>query len=123
MRETNEYIETRVSDFHDRFRAGVKWFDRLFDRFQGPLSDVKFVVTPTDETFAKADKLTSRDLRDAITLLGEDRVIDLRGQTKDLDTTDFFDVQHLVAKGRAKLQPVFAEAVSRALGCAQRVAR
>ena len=123
LRETNEYIETRVSDFHDRFRAGVKWFNRLFDRFQGPLSDVKFVVTPTDETFAKADKLTSRDLRDAITLLGEDRVIDLRGQTKDLDTTDFFDVQHLVAKGRAKLQPVFAEAVSRALGCAQRVAR
>jgi hypothetical protein len=101
----------------------VKWFNRFLDRFQGPSSDVKFVVTPTDETFAKADKLTSRDLRDAITLLGEDRVMDLRGRAKDLDSTDFFDVQHLLAKGRAKLQPVLVDAVSRALGCTQRVAR
>ncbi|MGA7810076.1 hypothetical protein [Bradyrhizobium sp.] len=122
LRQTSEYIATRVLDFHDRFRSSVTWFNRFVDHFTGPRSDVKFVVTPTDETFARADRLISADLREAIGLLGEDRVLDLRGRVKDLDTSDFFDVQHLVAKGREKLHPVFIDAVSRALGCSPGVA-
>jgi hypothetical protein len=121
LRQANEYIATRVTDFRSRHRAGVQWYNRFYDRFKGPNSDVKFVVTPTDETFDKADKLISADFLDAIRLLGgESKTIDLRNQVKDLNTSDFFDVQHLVAKGRAKLQPIFVDAVARALGCASR---
>jgi hypothetical protein len=122
LKQANAYIATRVLDFHDRYRAAVTWFNRFVDHFGGPQSDVKFVLTPTDQTFAGAERLTAGDLRDAIKLLGEDRVLDLRSHAKDLDSTDFFDVQHLVAKGRAKLQPVFVDAVSRALGCVPRAA-
>jgi hypothetical protein len=118
LRQANEYIATRALDFHERFRAGVNWYNRLFDYFQSTGTDVKFVIAPTDVTFGKADELISADLREAVRLLGEDRLLDLRDQSKDLDSGDFFDVQHLVAKGRAKLQPAFVAAVSRALGCA-----
>ena len=91
----------------------------MFDHFQSVGTDVKFVITPTDATFEKIDELISADLREAVRLLGgEDRLLDLRDQSKDLDSGDFFDIQHLVAKGRAKLQPAFVAAVSRALGCA-----
>jgi hypothetical protein len=118
-RQANEYIATRALDFHERFRVGVDWYNRLFDHFQSTGADVKFVVAPTDLTFAKVDELISADLREALKLLGgEDRLLDLRDQSKDLDSSDFFDVQHLVAKGRAKLQPAFVAAVSRARGCA-----
>jgi hypothetical protein len=119
LRQADEYIATRVADFHDRFRMSVEWFNRFFDHFQGPNSDVKFVITPTDETFGKADKLISDAFRDALQLLGgERRILDLRNQVSDLSSNDFFDVQHLVAKGRAKLQPIFVDNVSRVLGCA-----
>lgn len=118
FRQANEYIATRVLDFHDRFRTAVKWYNRLANHFQGPASAVKFVIMPTDESFGEADRLVADDLRQAINLLGgESRVLDLRDQAKDLDASDFFDIQHLVAKGRAKLQPVFVAAVSQALGC------
>jgi len=56
-------------------------------------------------------------------LEGENGILDLRNQAMDLDSSDFFDVQHLTAKGRAKLQPVFVAAVSRALGCVPGVSR
>jgi hypothetical protein len=119
LKQANEYIETRALDFHERFRGGVNWYNRLFDHFQSTGTDVKFVITPTDVTFGKVDELISADLRDAVRLLGgEDRLLDLRDQSKDLDSNDFFDIQHLVATGRAKLQPAFVAAVSRALGCA-----
>ena len=118
LKQANEYIATRALDFHDRFRAGVKWFNRLFDHFQGPGSDVSFVITPTDETFRKVDRLISRDMRDAVNLLqAKNGVLDLRNPDVDLESSDFHDVQHLTAKGRAKLQPVFLAEVSRALGC------
>jgi hypothetical protein len=124
LRQANEYIATRVLDFHDRFRQSVEWFNRLFDRFEGPQSDVKFVITPTDESFEKVDRLIADDFRQALTLLGgESRILDLRGRAKDLDSDDFYDIQHMVAKGRAKLQPVFLAEVSRALGCAANVPR
>ena len=48
LKQANEYIATRALDFHDRFRAGVKWYNRLSDHFQAPGSDVSFVITPTD---------------------------------------------------------------------------
>jgi hypothetical protein len=118
LREVNESIATRALDFHDRFRAGVKWFQRFFDHFQGPDSDVRFVITPTDETFRKVDKLMSDDMREAVKLLGAGNgVLDLRTPNPDLESGDFFDIQHLIAKGRAKLQPVFVAEVSHALGC------
>ena len=118
LRQANTYIATRVTDFHNRYRAGVQWFNRFYNYFKGPNSDVKFVVTPTDETFDKVDKLISGDFLNGIRLLGgESRTIDLRNRVKDLNTNDFFDTQHLVAKGRAKIQPVFIDAVTRALGC------
>jgi hypothetical protein len=118
QREVNEYIATRALDFHDRFRAGVKWYNRLADHFQGPDSDVRFVITPTDDTFRKVDKLISNDMREAVKLLATDNgVLDLRTPNVDLESGDFFDIQHLIAKGRAKLQPAFVAEVSRALGC------
>jgi hypothetical protein len=118
LREVNEYIATRALDFHDRFRAGVKWFQRFFDHFQGPNSDVRFVITPTDETFRKVDNLFSNDMREAVRLLGNDSgVLDLRTPDTELESGDFFDIQHLIAKGRAKLKPVVVAEVSRALGC------
>jgi hypothetical protein len=118
QREVNEYIATRALDFHDRFRTGIKWFQRFFDHFQGPDSDVRFVITPTDETFRKVDKLMSDDMREAVKLLGAGNgVLDLRTPNTDLESGDFFDIQHLIAKGRAKLQPVFVAEVSHALGC------
>ena len=119
LKQANEYIATRALDFHKRFREGVTWYNRLFDHFQSAGTDVKFVITPTDATFEKIDELISADMREAVRLIGgEDRLLDLRDQSKDLDSGDFFDIQHLVAKGRAKLQPAFVAAVSRALGCA-----
>lgn len=124
LRQANTYIATRVTDFQSRYRAGVQWFNRFYDRFKGPNSDVKFVVPPTDETFDKIDKLVSTDFRNAIRLLGGDsRTIDLRDRVKGLDTNDFFDTQHLIAKGREKLHPVFLDAVARALGCPPRAAQ
>ena len=124
LKQANEYIATRALDFHERFQVGVGWYIRLFDHFQGAGADVKFVITPTDVTFEKIDELISADLREAVGLLGGDgRIIDLRNQSKGLDSSDFFDVQHLVAKGRAKLQPAFVAAVSGALGCAPGVSR
>lgn len=124
QRQANEYIATRALDFHDRFRQGVKWFNHLFDHFEGPQSDVKFVITPTDEAFGKVDRLIADDYRQALTLLGgESRILDLRRQARNLDSGDFFDIQHLVAKGRAKLQPAFLAAASRALGCAPDASR
>src|SRR3984957_2433999 len=81
LRQANEYIATRALDFHDRFRGGVKWFNCLFDHYQGVGADVKFVITPTDVSFGKADELISADLQEALTLLGGDRrVLDLRDQ-------------------------------------------
>ena len=124
LKEVNEYIATRALNFHDRFRAGVKWFQRFFDHFQGPGSDVRFVITPTDETFRKVDKLISSDMREAVKLLeARNGILDLRSQGVDLESGDFFDIQHLIAKGRAKLQPVFLAEVSRALGCMPGAAR
>jgi len=124
LKQANEYIATRALDFHDRFPEGVKWFGRFFDHFQRPGSDVKFVITPTDESFRKVDRLISNDMRDTMNRLeGENGILDLRNQAMDLDSSDFFDVQHLTAKGRAKLQPVFVAAVSRALGCVPGVSR
>jgi hypothetical protein len=118
LRQSYEYIASRVLDFHDKYRTGAAWFNRFFDHFEGPASDVKFVLTPTDESFGEADKLVSGDLQDAARLLGGDaRVMDLRSQNKNLDSSDFYDTQHLVAKGRAKLQPFFVADVARALGC------
>jgi hypothetical protein len=118
IRQSYEYIATRIMDFHDRFHAGVDWYERLARHFRGPGSDVEFLVTPTDESFGTAAKLMSADLEEALrSLEDEDHVIDLRDTAKDLDASDFFDMQHLVAKGREKLQPVFVDAVSHALGC------
>ena len=42
---------------------------------RGPGSDVRFVITPTDETFRKVDKLISNDMREAMKLLGTDNGI------------------------------------------------
>jgi hypothetical protein len=124
LKQANEYIATRTLNFHDKFRAGVKWFQRFFDHFQGPTSDVKFVITPTDETFRRVDKLTSNDMREAVKLLGTDnRIVDLRIPNVDLESGDFFDIQHLMAKGRIKLQPFFVAEISRALGCTPVVSR
>jgi hypothetical protein len=118
VRQSYEYIATRIMDFHDRFRPGAGWYERLSDHFRGSGSDVKFLVTPTDESFRTAAALMSVDFDEALRLLGgKDRVIDLRNQVKDLDSSDFFDMQHVVATGREKLQPVFVDAVSHALGC------
>jgi hypothetical protein len=117
-KQANEYIATRALDFHDRFRAGVKWFNRLSEHFQGPGSDVSFVITPTDETFRKVDRLITTDMRDVVNLLdAKNGILDLRNRGVDLEADDFYDVQHLTAKGRANLQPVFLAEVSRALGC------
>src|ERR1700723_2070602 len=69
LKQANEYIGTRALDFHDRFRAGVKWFNRLADHFQASGSDVRFVITPTDETFRKVDRLISNDMLDVVNLL------------------------------------------------------
>jgi hypothetical protein len=44
-------------------------------------------------------------------------ILDLRSRGVDLESDDFYDVQHLTAKGRVKLQPVFLAEVSHALGC------
>jgi hypothetical protein len=118
QRQVDEYIAIRARDFQDRFRTSAIWFNRFFDHFEGPKSDVKFIIGPSDETFQKVDKLISGDLENALSLLGgESRVIDLRGQEKNLDSRDFFDIQHLVATGREKIQPFFVAEVSRALGC------
>jgi hypothetical protein len=118
LKQANEYIAIRTLNFHDRYRVGVKWFNRLFDHFQRPGSDVRFVLTPTDETFGEVNRLISDDMRDVANLLqAKNRIIDLRPQGADLTSDDFFDVQHMTAKGRAKLQPVFLAEVSRALGC------
>ena len=118
LKQANEYIATRALDFHDRFRAGVKWFNRLSDHFEGSDSDVRFVITPTDETFRKVDRLISNDMLDVVNLLkAKNGILDLRNQEADLEADDFHDVQHLTAKGRTKLQPVFLTEVSRALGC------
>lgn len=124
QKEVNEYIATRALDFHDRFRAGVKWYNRLADHFRGPDSDVRFVITPTDDTFRKVDDLISNDMREAVKLLATDSgVLDLRTPNTDLKTGDFYDIQHLIAKGRAKLQPVFVTEVSQTLGCMPGVSR
>ncbi|MDP3693547.1 hypothetical protein [Bradyrhizobium sp.] len=124
LRQANAYIATRVTDFRNRYRAGVQWYNRFHDRFKGPNSDVKFVVPPTDKTFDKVNELISTDFLNAIRLLGgESRTIDLRNRVRDLDTKDFFDTQHLVAKGREKLHPVFFDAVTRALGCPLRASQ
>jgi hypothetical protein len=118
LRQANEYIATRALDFHDRFRTGIKWFNRLADHFQGPRSDVRFVITPTDETFRKVDRLIANDMRDGVSLLeAKNGILDLREPGVDLQSDDFYDVQHLTAKGRAKLQPVFLAEASHALGC------
>jgi hypothetical protein len=124
LQQANEYTAVRVLDFHEKFREGVKWYNRLVDHQQSVGADVKFVITPTDATFGKIDELISADLQEAIRLLGGERkILDLRSQSKGLDSSDFFDVQHLVAKGRAKLQPAFVAAVSLALGCAPGASR
>ncbi len=118
LRQTYQYIAIRALGFHDGYRTGAKWYNRFYDHFQGPESDVKFLMTPTDATFAAADKLVSGDLRDAVELLGgESRMLDLRSLDKNLDSNDFFDVQHLVARGRVTLQPLLLAEVSRVLGC------
>jgi hypothetical protein len=118
LKQANEYIATRALDFHDRFRTGVKWFNRLSDHFHGPGSDVSFVITPTDETFRKVDRLIANDMRDVANQLEtKGEILDLRNRGVDLQSDDFYDVQHLTAKGRAKLQPVFVAEVSHALGC------
>jgi hypothetical protein len=119
LRQANEYIANRVINFEDDYPAAVKWYKRLFDHFKTPTSDVKYLVLPTDETFDRADKLMSNDFRDALAQLGgHHTVIDLSDQNKNLVSSDFFDVQHLVASGRAKLQPALVDKISRALGCA-----
>jgi hypothetical protein len=118
QRQVDDYIAIRAPDFHDRFRTSAIWFNRLFDHFEGPESDVIFVIGPSDETFQKVNALVSGDLENAISLLGgERRVMDLRSQERNLDSNDFFDTQHLVATGREKLQPFFVAEVSRALRC------
>src|SRR3984957_15256999 len=118
LKQANEYIATRALDFHDKFRAGVKWFNRLSDHFEESGGDVRFVITPTDETFQTADRLISNDMRDAVNLLqAKNGILDLHNQGVDLEADDFHDVQHLTAQGRAKLQPVFVTEVSHALGC------
>jgi hypothetical protein len=118
LRQSYEYTATRVMDFHDRFHAGVDWYRRLAGHFRRTGAAVKFLVTPTDESFGTAAGLESADLTEALRLLGgEDGVIDLRNEVKNLEAGDFYDMQHLVAKGREKLEPVFVEAVSHALGC------
>jgi hypothetical protein len=123
LKQANEYIATRALDFHDRSRDGVRWFNRLADHFQGPRSDVRFVITPTDETFQKVDRLISNDMLDVVSLLrAKNSILDLRNNV-DLESDDFHDVQHLTAKGRAKLQPAFVTGVSRALGCMPRGSR
>jgi hypothetical protein len=79
---------------------------------------VSFVITPTDETFRKVDRLISNDMRDVTNQLEiKNGILDLRNRGVDLQSDDFYDVQHLTAKGRAKLQPVFVAEVSHALGC------
>jgi hypothetical protein len=119
LKETNEYIATRAIDFQENYRTGVKWYNRLLEHFRTSKSDVKFLVLPTDETFDKANKLMANNFRDALRRLGGDRnILDLRDQKKNLTSADFFDVQHLVARGRAKIQPALVDAFSRALGCA-----
>ena len=124
LKQANDYIAIRTLNFHDRYRAGVKWFNRLFDHFERPGSDVRFVLTPTDETFGKVDRLISNDMRDVVNLLqAKNGILDLRPQGVDLGSKDFFDVQHMTAKGRAKLQPAFLAEVSRALGCMPGVSR
>jgi hypothetical protein len=118
LQQANDYIAARVLDFHERFRSAVKWYNRLADYQEGSGADVKFIITPTEETFGRVGALISPDFQEAIRLLGgESKVLDLRSQSKELDSSDFFDVQHLVAKGRAKLQPALVAAVSHALGC------
>jgi hypothetical protein len=124
LKQANEYIATRALDFHDKFRAGVKWFNRLSDHFEESGGDVRFVITPTDETFQTADRLISNDMRDAVNLLqAKNGILDLHNQGVDLEADDFHDVQHLTAQGRAKLQPVFVTEVSHALGCMPDVSR
>jgi hypothetical protein len=119
QRQAFEYIAVRVADFHDRYGSGVGWFNRLAEHFQGSTSDVKFVITPTDPSFDKVDRLISGDMQQAVRLLGGDaRVWDFRDLAKTLDTNDFYDIQHMVAKGRRKFHPIFVDAVSRALRCA-----
>lgn len=118
VRQSYEYIATRVMDFHERFHAGVDWYKRLAEHFRANGSDVKFLVTPTDETFDVAARLMSADFDEALLLLGgEDQVIDLRNNVKNLEPGDFYDTQHLVAGGRSKMQMVIIDAVSHALGC------
>ena len=78
---------------------------------------MRFVITPTDENFRKVDKLISNDMREAMKLLGTDNgILDLRTPNIDLESGDFFDIQHLIAKGRVQLLPVFVAEVSRAPG-------
>jgi hypothetical protein len=79
---------------------------------------VRFVITPTDETFQKVNRLISGDMLEVVNLLeAKNGILDLRSRDVDLQSDDFHDVQHLTAKGRAKLQPAFLAEVSRALGC------
>src|SRR5262249_43891433 len=106
VRQSYEYIATRVMDFHDRFRAGVDWYERLTAHFRRAGADVRFLVTPTDESFGTAARLESTDFEEALRLLGGgDEIIDLRNKVNNLEAGDFYDMQHLVAPGRAKLQP------------------
>jgi hypothetical protein len=118
VRQSYEYIATRVMDFHDRFHAGVRWYKRLAEHFRRSGSEVQFLVTPTDESFGTAARLMSADFDKALLELGgKERVIDLRNRVTNLGPADFYDMQHLVARGREKLQPVFVDAVAQALGC------
>jgi hypothetical protein len=118
VRQGYEYLATRILDFHDRFQTGVDWYERLAEYFRGPRSDVKFLVALADETIDTAAKLTSADFEESLRSLGADgQLIDLRNEEKNLVSDDFFDMQHLVATGREKLQPAFVDAVSHALGC------
>jgi hypothetical protein len=51
---------------------------------------VRFVITPTDETFRKVNKLISKDMREAMRLLGTDNgILDLRTPNIDLESDDF----------------------------------
>lgn len=117
VRQSYEYIATRVIDFRDRFHAGVNWYRRLAAHFRRTGAEVKFLVAPTDDSFGTATKLESADFEQALQLLGAaDEIVDLRNKVS-LDASDFYDMQHLVATGREKLQPAFVDAVSHALGC------
>jgi hypothetical protein len=118
VRQSYEYIATRVMNFHDRYRMGARWFRRFAEHFDANGSEVKFLVLPTDESYDTAAKLESTDFEEALRLLGgNENIIDLRNKVQNLKPEDFYDMQHLVASGRQKLQPAFVDAVAHALGC------